>query len=66
MQYKTINLNMIITSFMMSLVELTAKTKNGITSIMISVDLIPIALKNPADPRTERITTTIPEKPSSA
>ena len=29
---------------------LTAKTRKGITPIMINVDLTPIALKNPTDP----------------
>lgn len=45
-------------------VELTAKTKKGMTSIMISVDLIPRALKKPTDPRTETMTTKTPDKPS--
>lgn len=34
------------------------------TSIMINVDLIPTALKNPTDPRTESTTSMTPDKPS--
>lgn len=45
--------------------ELTARTRNGITSIMIRVDFTPRALKNPTDPRTESMTSTTPDRPSS-
>lgn len=45
--------------------ELTARTRKGITSIMMSVDFTPIALKNPTDPRTESITSITPERPRS-
>jgi hypothetical protein len=45
--------------------RLTAKTRKGMTSIMISVDFIPRALKNPTDPRTESITSKTPERPSN-
>ena len=45
--------------------KLTASTRKGITSIMIRVDFTPIALKNPIDPKTESITRTTPDKPSS-
>jgi hypothetical protein len=45
--------------------ELTAKTRKGMTSIIINVDLTPTALKNPTDPRTESITRTTPERPSN-
>lgn len=45
--------------------RLTAKTKKGITSIMISVDFTPKALKNPTEPRTESITSKTPERPSN-
>lgn len=44
--------------------QLTAKTRNGITSMIISVDLTPMALKNPTDPRTESKTTMTPLRPS--
>jgi hypothetical protein len=44
---------------------LTARTRNGITSIMISVDFTPIALKNPTDPRTENMTSITPKRPSN-
>jgi hypothetical protein len=33
--------------------------------MMISVDLTPIALKNPTDPKTESITSKTPESPSN-
>uniref|UniRef100_A0A2P2KIF1 Uncharacterized protein n=1 Tax=Rhizophora mucronata TaxID=61149 RepID=A0A2P2KIF1_RHIMU len=42
----------------------TAKTRKGMTSIIINVDSTPIALKNPTDPMTESITSTTPERPS--
>lgn len=45
--------------------ELTAKTRKGMTSIIISVDFTPIALKNPTDPRTESMTRITPERPSN-
>lgn len=45
--------------------ELTARTRKGITSIMIRVDLTPIALKKPTDPRTDNMTSTTPERPSN-
>ena len=45
--------------------KLTAKTRKGITSIMMRVDFTPMALKNPTDPRTESITTTTPERPNN-
>lgn len=45
--------------------ELTARTRNGMTSIIIRVDLTPMALKNPTDPRTESMTRTTPERPSN-
>lgn len=45
--------------------ELTARTRKGITSIMIRVDFTPTALKKPTDPRTDSITRTTPERPSS-
>lgn len=45
--------------------ELTAKTRKGITSIIMRVDFIPMALKNPTDPTTDSITTTTPDRPSS-
>lgn len=32
---------------------------------MINVDLTPMALKNPADPRTESMTSTTPDRPSN-
>ena len=44
--------------------ELTARTRKGMTSIMINVDLTPRALKNPTDPSTESKTSTTPERPS--
>lgn len=43
---------------------LTAKTRNGMTSIMINVDFTPKALKKPAEPRTERMTMKTPARPS--
>lgn len=43
---------------------LTARTKNGMTSSMISVDFTPTKLKNPAEPRTESTTTMTPESAS--
>lgn len=42
----------------------TAKTRKGITSIMMRVDFTPMALKNPIDPTTESKTRTTPDKPS--
>lgn len=45
--------------------DLTAKTRNGMTSTIISVDLTPIALKKPTDPRTESMTSTTPERPNN-
>ena len=45
--------------------RLTASTRKGITSIMIKVDFTPTALKNAIDPKTESITRTTPDKPSS-
>lgn len=44
--------------------KLTAKTRKGITSIIINVDLTPMALKTPTDPRTESMTSITPERPS--
>lgn len=44
---------------------LTARTRNGITSIIIRVDFTPMALKNPTDPRTDSMTSTTPERPSN-
>lgn len=44
---------------------LTARTRNGITSIIIRVDLTPMALKKPTDPRTDSMTRTTPERPSN-
>lgn len=44
---------------------LTARTRKGITSIMIRVDLTPIALKKPTDPSTDNMTSTTPERPSN-
>lgn len=35
------------------------------TSMMINVDLTPRALKSPTEPRTESITSTTPDRPSS-
>lgn len=46
-------------------VRLTAKTRKGMTSIIISVDFTPIALKTPTDPRTESMTSITPERPSN-
>lgn len=46
-------------------VGLTAKTRKGMTSIMIRVDFTPTALKNPTDPRTESMTRNTPERPSN-
>lgn len=43
--------------------ELTARTRKGMTSIMISVDFTPMALKNPTDPRTESMTSITPARP---
>lgn len=45
--------------------ELTARTRNGITSIMIRVDFTPRTLKSPTDPRTDNMTRTTPERPSN-
>ena len=45
--------------------QLTAKTRKGMTSMMINVDLTPMALKNPTDPRTESRTSKTPERPSN-
>ena len=45
--------------------QLTAKTRKGMTSMMINVDLTPIALKTPTDPRTESRTSKTPERPSN-
>lgn len=45
--------------------KLTARTRNGMTSIIINVDLTPRALKSPTEPRTESITRTTPERPRS-
>ena len=45
--------------------KLTAKTRKGMTSMMINVDLTPMALKNPTDPRTESRTSKTPERPSN-
>lgn len=44
--------------------KLTARTRKGMTSIMINVDLTPRTLKNPTDPSTESKTSTTPERPS--
>uniref|UniRef100_A0A7C8ZWA3 Uncharacterized protein n=1 Tax=Opuntia streptacantha TaxID=393608 RepID=A0A7C8ZWA3_OPUST len=43
----------------------TAKTRKGMTSIMIRVDFTPTELKNPTDPSTESMTKMTPESPSS-
>lgn len=53
------HLNFIIKS------KLTARTRNGITSIMIRVDFTPRALKMATDPRTDSITRITPERPSN-
>lgn len=44
---------------------LTANTRKGMTSMMISVDFTPMALKNPTDPRTDSMTSITPERPRS-
>ncbi|KAJ0917000.1 hypothetical protein HanPSC8_Chr06g0268321 [Helianthus annuus] len=43
----------------------TSKTRKGMTSMMISVDFTPIALKKPTDAITESITSITPESPSN-
>jgi len=45
--------------------KLTARTRNGITSMMIRVDFTPRALKIPTDPRTDSMTRITPERPSN-
>ena len=45
--------------------KLTANTRKGMTSTMISVDFTPMALKNPTDPRTDNMTSITPERPSN-
>ena len=45
--------------------KLTANTRKGMTSMMISVDFTPMALKNPTDPRTDNMTSITPERPSN-
>lgn len=46
-------------------IQLTAKTRKGMTSIIMRVDFTPTALKKPTDPRTESITSITPERPSN-